>query len=242
MERRKEVESALLKENVDMLVIEASHGKIGPDLMKRMALEMGGEVHGVFMEKKGEEDKSYILRCMLDKWYNEELFDPNVNGISKLIKILNDVGLKALAHKMKQHPSKNQEDKTGMENTPGANDRMSERSGGSSNARKSSFEKLEDHVGDYNVKTLLDAVDDGDFSKKEMEKFTGHLNSKVKGEFIRAQGEVNFVFDKNTMETMLTRWYEKGAFKLTKQEAIDELKDALEKSGKELIASELKDI
>jgi len=295
MECREEVESALLKENVEILVKEASHGKIRTDQMKRMALGMGGEVHGVFVAKKGE-DLSCTLRWMLDKWYNEELYEPEVDGISKLIQILKDVGLKPLAHKMKQRPTEKQEN-TGVKNTSGdtddiemedltghvlpkaANGGDAETEGGAYNtglknisaaavavvaivavvvtvvgkvgpsdnlgdsldAGKTSFQKLEELVGDHNIQTILHHVTVGDFTKEEVEDFTSHLHPKVRGAFIRAKGEVSFVFNEKTMKSMLTNWYEKEAFKLTKKEAINKLKTALVKSDKANIASELKE-
>ena len=75
--------------------------------LKLISLKMSGAVHGVFVEKLRANIKlSYILLHMLDKWYNEELCDPEVDGVTKLIKILNDrsIRLKAVALKLKQHP------------------------------------------------------------------------------------------------------------------------------------------
>jgi len=241
MEWREEVESALLKENVDILVKEARQGRIEKHMLKDMALQMGGLVHGVFVANKEREDISYILRCMLDKWYNEELCGPEVNGISKLIEILKDLGLNGMAKKMKQHPSGTLDDNTDMENTPGdTRDGRSDRPDSSSNADKTSFQKLKDRVGDDNVKTLLSAVNVGNFTKEQVEDFTENLHPKVKGEFTRANMQVNFVFNQKKMKTILTNWYEKDAFKLTKKQAINKLKAALEESDKPDIAFELK--
>ena len=43
------------------------------------------------------------------------------------------------------------------------------------------------------------------------------------------------------MKTILTNWFEKEAFKLTKEDAIHKLKAALDKSDKANIAFELKE-
>merc|ERR1712133_168743 len=105
MERRKEVESALKKENVDILVQETKNGKINIDQLKMIAIEMGGAVHGVFTSKlRANIEPLYILLHMLDSWYNEELYDTEFDGVSRLIEILKDenVGLKAAAHRIQQ--------------------------------------------------------------------------------------------------------------------------------------------
>ena len=237
-----EVESALLKENVALLVRESDNGKIEPHQMKMMATKMGGPVHGVFVAMRGE-NISYTLRCMLDKWYNEELYDPGVDGVAKLIQILQEVGLKALAHKMKQHPTEKQEESAGIENREehmGDKQGNVECSGDSVDEGKSSFQKLEERVGKHNVKTILEEVAVGNFTREEVEDFTAHLHPKVRGAFIRARGEVNFVFNEITMKTILSNWYEREVFKLTKEEAINKLAAALEKSEKADVAYELK--
>lgn len=112
--------------------------------------------------------------------------------------------------------------------------------GPSYGAVKTSFQKLEGLVGDHNVKTILDHVSVGDFTKEEVEDLADHLHPKVRGAFIRAKGEVNFVFNEKTMKTMLTNWYEEEAFELTEEEAINKLIVALKESDKAYIAFELR--
>ena len=236
-----EVESALLKENVALLVRESDNGKIEPHQMKMMATKMGGPVHGVFVAMRGE-NISYTLRCMLDKWYNEELYDPGVDGVARLIQILQDVGLKALAHRMKHRPTEKQEVDTGVENRKKRSSDKQVKTGHSGHSvytGKSSFQKVEELMGEDNVNTILEAVAVGNFTKKEVEEFTGHLHPRVRGAFIHAKGEVNFVFNENTLKTILSNWYEKEAFKLTKEEAINKLTAALEKSEKADLAYEM---
>ena len=101
--------------------------------------------------------------------------------------------------------------------------------------------KLEECVGEHTVKTILEAVAVGNFTKEEVEDFTGHLHPKVRGAFICAKGEVNFVFNEMAMKRILGNWYEREAFKLTNKEALSKLKAALELSGKAALAYELKE-
>ena len=89
MERQKEVEEILLKENVDLLFKETEDGKIGHNQLKMIANKMCGPVHGVFEAEQRKQTKlSLTLLYMLDKWYMEELYDPQVDGITKLVNIL----------------------------------------------------------------------------------------------------------------------------------------------------------
>merc|ERR1712179_608257 len=71
-----------------------------------MAARIGGSVSNVFLIMKGKgESNKYIFRCMLDQWYEDKLCDPEFDGISRLIQILKDVGLNALANKIQQSPT-----------------------------------------------------------------------------------------------------------------------------------------
>ena len=81
---------------------------------------------------------------------------------------------------------------------------------------KTDFQKIEELVSTENMKTILDSVDVGDLNKSQVEKFLQCLNPSVRGTFIRAQREVNYVFDQSMMETLLADWYDKEAYGLTK--------------------------
>ena len=104
---------------------------------------------------------------------------------------------------------------------------------------KTSFQKFEELVGDGVTKTILDAVCVGNLTIEDAEEFANHINPEVRGAFIHARGRTNFVFDKRAVKTMLSKWYEKEAFRLTREQAINRLKTALEESEKADIADEL---
>ena len=102
------------------------------------------------------------------------------------------------------------------------------------------YEHFGEHELEEIIQPILQQVDVGNFSKREVEEFTEKLNLRIRGEFKRIQGEVNFEFDQIAMKRLMIYWYEKEAYKLTKEEAINRLITALEKSDKPRIAFLLK--
>ena len=56
MERRKDVDQALGKSSVDLILSEIKSGRIKDNQVKQMALAMNDGAHGVFVKSKGEKD------------------------------------------------------------------------------------------------------------------------------------------------------------------------------------------
>ena len=101
MERRRQVVSALGKENLELLLHEIEEGLIEDQQVKGIALAMENGVHGVYKQKKHVENQNLYVTMlhMLDRWWNKVLFDENVNGVQQLIQILQKNDL----HRMKEN-------------------------------------------------------------------------------------------------------------------------------------------
>lgn len=90
--------------------------------------------------------------------------------------------------------------------------------------------------------TILGQVRHGEFKKSSAEQFASFLHPEVRGKFINAQGETNFEYSYVSMKEILAHWYSKVAFKLTKEETLGLLIEALEKSEMLALAYEIRKI
>merc|ERR1711892_204946 len=97
---------ALGERNVELLQREVDTGRMKEMQLKMMALQMHGQVHGVFVEKKRHPQGFPlvdVLNFILDKWYVTVLQHlPTGEGLEKLKNILEDSGIDAgyLAERM----------------------------------------------------------------------------------------------------------------------------------------------
>ena len=102
MEKLGEVKEKILEENYKLLIKNIKHGMITKQKVKDIGLQMDGTVNGVFEAQKQNDDLSYVMRLMLDKWWEVQLFDKNkVFGVQELIRIFTEVDLQWLKYKMK---------------------------------------------------------------------------------------------------------------------------------------------
>ena len=99
---------------------------------------------------------------------------------------------------------------------------------------------FEDRVGNNVSDYIIKAVREGQFSISEVEQFTRHLHQEVWAKFITAKAKNDFEFGPQSVQIMLSDWYEKVGHVLTKEEAIEQLVTALNKAGKYKIASDLR--
>lgn len=82
----------------------------------------------------------------------------------------------------------------------------------------------------------------GNLTKKAVEDFAGDIHPEVRGNFIHAQGEVNFEFGKRSMCIILSDWYQQIGHTLLKQVAIEQLASALENTEMTALAFKLRQI
>ena len=118
MERRKEVEDKLGSHNLRLIKDQIENGLINTDEVKLIALQMGGRVHGVYVEKHKNMELSHVFLRMLDHWYVDAIYKPEIDGFKALLDILNhkDIKLNALAQEMK--PLSPQNEKPRGDQTP----------------------------------------------------------------------------------------------------------------------------
>jgi hypothetical protein len=117
MEYREQVEDKLGSHNLTVLVEEIENGLINTDEVKQIALQMGGRVHGVYVEKHKNMDLTHVFLRMLDRWYKDVIFQPEIDGFKALLDILNkNIKLNALANEMK--PLSIQNEKPRGDQTP----------------------------------------------------------------------------------------------------------------------------
>jgi hypothetical protein len=104
MERREEVQKALGKRSVELLSDEIKKGLLKETHVKQIALAMNHSVHGIYEEKRKTEKQSLhvTMLYMLDQWWYDYLYQPSVNGVERLIEILQDIDLSYLAHDIKE--------------------------------------------------------------------------------------------------------------------------------------------
>ena len=100
MDYMEEVNEELGEDNVELFYDAITGGKIEEKQLQNIAKLMHNKVYGTFKENRDEKLK-YRAQCMLDTWHNEELFQEGFDGVSKLKKIFDRVGLKDLASKLK---------------------------------------------------------------------------------------------------------------------------------------------
>jgi hypothetical protein len=100
MERKSEVDSALGKENVEMLMHELREGFIKDYEVKSIALAMKNGVHGVHEHKKNTENLEVIMKHMLDCWWSKVLCRKDIDGVQQLTQILQNNGQEALAEQV----------------------------------------------------------------------------------------------------------------------------------------------
>ena len=62
MEKLSELKLTIGEENLFVLIEEIENGKISKDLLKMMALKMGGTVHGVFEQKQELSRLEHVAR------------------------------------------------------------------------------------------------------------------------------------------------------------------------------------
>ena len=62
MEKLTELKQTVGEENLWILIEEIENGKISKDLLKMMALKMGGTVHGVFEQKQEQSRLEHVAR------------------------------------------------------------------------------------------------------------------------------------------------------------------------------------
>eukprot|EP00092_Neocalanus_flemingeri_P104263 GFUD01133523.1.p1 GENE.GFUD01133523.1~~GFUD01133523.1.p1 ORF type:complete len:122 (-),score=28.77 GFUD01133523.1:134-499(-) len=105
MEWSDEVKQELGSKNVRLLFEEIQAGRLKEPKIKIIATKMHSHVHGVFVAKLDKVELFVVMKFMLDKWFLTELHDPEVDGLDRIIKILEDedVGENALAQKTYTH-------------------------------------------------------------------------------------------------------------------------------------------
>lgn len=108
MEHTAEIEAALGKQNVSLLINECMKGSIDKQQMKDISIALHPRVHGRFKQRREEGKRCdfHELRRILDDWFIFELYEEemkNKKGLPKLIRILEaeNIELSFLARKMK---------------------------------------------------------------------------------------------------------------------------------------------
>ena len=109
MERCKEVEDKLGSHNLRLIKDQIENGLINTDEVKLIALQMGGRVHGVYVEKHKNMELSHVFLRMLDHWYVDAIYKPEIDGFKALLDILYhmDTELNALALEIKPRNTEN---------------------------------------------------------------------------------------------------------------------------------------
>ena len=104
MEREKEVKKVLGDTNCQLIIDNINAGKIKEIHVKKIALKIGGGVHGVFEQNKEKNKLGDVWRLILDRWFEEFLFKHDEDGLEELIKILEDpdISLDCLAYSLEK--------------------------------------------------------------------------------------------------------------------------------------------
>ena len=98
MEYMNEVNEKLGIKNVKRFYDEIEKGHIDKPTLQRIGIHMHEKVNGIFIFKEKTCEKLvHVGQYMLDKWYLEELFDKNVDGVTRFKDIYEKVGLHPLA-------------------------------------------------------------------------------------------------------------------------------------------------
>ena len=79
-----EVNEKLGIKNVKRFYDEIEKGHIDKPTLQRIGIHMHEKVNGIFIFKEKTCEKLvHVGQYMLDKWYLEELFDKNVDGVTR---------------------------------------------------------------------------------------------------------------------------------------------------------------
>ena len=100
------------------------------------------------------------------------------------------------------------------------------------------FQKIEIKIGKELTDHILSQVDTGNIGKAAAEEFAFALHTAVGGKFKNSQSEVNFVYDRRSLKTIIADWYEKEAHSFTDNEVLGRIKDAMKSSGIPWLVSE----
>ena len=102
MNRETEVHNELGEENVKRFVRNVRNGSINKAKLEQISWKMGGNVHGTITQNEARVDPDHLALLLLDTWYNEELYKPDIDSKRRFFDILKDenVRLGALASKM----------------------------------------------------------------------------------------------------------------------------------------------
>ena len=87
MEKRKEVDTALGKDNVDEFLSEIEKGHLKNHELRTIASKIGGKSYGTYVAKQSE-SLSDCAKYMLDTWYIESLHQPGRNWADVLFQIV----------------------------------------------------------------------------------------------------------------------------------------------------------
>jgi hypothetical protein len=212
MEREDQVIESLGEQNFNLLMREVTTGRLTKPTIKKIALGMGGTVHGAFVESEQDSPTDVMLK-ILDRW-NEEGND----SVSKLIEILNhrSIGKNALAREITLR-----------------NPVSSEVKGNSGNKANQgcSVEKA--------IDIILQAVREGKIVKPQAEDFAGMLNKVVKGSYIHTANQGNFQFGERAMREIFTNFEKEEAYKLSAEDKVKAIVKALQDARLGYIAHQI---
>jgi hypothetical protein len=104
MEKREEVVRRL-GPSYNLLLEEIENGSITQDQVEAISVHMGGTIHTVYKEKAQNRDIGLprIFEYMVNRWYRETIYHPQVDAHAALIKILkSERGLEYLVYSMEE--------------------------------------------------------------------------------------------------------------------------------------------
>jgi len=99
------IEDQIGEENLSTIRKSIREGQLKVSDLRAIAGRMSRTVFGEYQEQmRKNEDPVHVFNFMMDKWYNDVLYQPEVDGYQELVKILNheDVRLFALARRLTQ--------------------------------------------------------------------------------------------------------------------------------------------
>jgi len=108
MDNKVEVKGKLGSHNYDLLLDNIENGLIKKQQLKDIGIEMDKKVNGIFEALKSThaDDLKYVMRCMMDKWWDVKLCNSNIDVVQELRRILTEVGLQHLVHKIRDLPGR----------------------------------------------------------------------------------------------------------------------------------------
>jgi len=103
MDHIDEVKETLGEDNYDLLVEAIEYGHITETKLQTIGMKLNKATNSVWKARRIHENLLETMKMMLDVWWQKELQKNEVNGLEKLVDILNhkDVELYSLAQKMK---------------------------------------------------------------------------------------------------------------------------------------------